>query len=279
MTDPRLQSREGNPAAIWVEPSPEQWALVRRFPRWFAPTPEQNRGLVNWFGRLFVVPSTNLTNFSLRYQSYLNDIFHTSVFARVMHFILMPLITGLFFVALGRWHFAGAIAVAAWWLAWGLRERLPLWGVLAAGWAFAIDRGSVAFLTTGHSPWPWILVLGALQAASHSTEPGLPPRVNGTPRWVPLVDFLLGPKDASVRARRVLTVLETSVYGTFAEIIASPRLAPIQVLEVLWALGYTPGLREEWKASSRRAIETQNPALDYIGEGGATSLRWVGQPE
>lgn len=275
MRDPRLHHREGIPASIWVEPSAEQWLWVRLFPRWFGPSHEEERGLVAWFGRFFVVPSTNLTNFSLQYQSYLNDIFHTSAFARVVHFTNMPLITGLFLAALGGFHWVGAAALAAWWLAWGLRERLPLWGVGAAVWALAIDRGAVWFLSTGHSPWPFLLLLGALQAVSHGAESGVPPRVNGTARWVPLTHYLLGRMELSVRLRNAARVGETFFYGTFDEIIASPRLAPIQLLEVLWLLGYAPGVRQAWKEASQRAIATGNPALDYIGEGGGTSLRWT----
>lgn len=275
MIDPRLHHRKEIQAQIWVEPSAEQWLWVRLFPRWFGPTAEDEQGLPGWFGRFFVVPSTNLTNFSLRYQSYLNDIFHLSPISRATHFILMPLITALFFAALGKAHVLGAVLVAAWWLTWALRERLPLWGACAVAWVALLDVGAATFVASGRSPWPWILLFGALQAGSHAAESGLPPRVNGTARWMPVVDFFLQPPTWGLRFTRLLRAVETAVYGTFDEIIASPRLAPIQLLEVLWACGYAPKLRAEWKDSSRRAIATGNPALDYIGEGGGTSLRWV----
>ena len=74
--DARLQHREGVAAEIWVEPSAQQWYWARRFPRVFAPAPDEERGLAAWFARATVVPSTNLTFLSLQFQAYLNDIFH-----------------------------------------------------------------------------------------------------------------------------------------------------------------------------------------------------------
>lgn len=282
--DARLHHRPGLPAAVWVEPSREQWFWVRHFRPWFAPRPDEERGLVRYVARFLVVPSTNVTNFSLQYQSYLNDIFHRTVLARVAHFTCMPLITGLYLAALQPLHLGnvdgsllGAGLLAVWWLAWALHERLPVWGGLSVLWAGAILAGSRAFVATGQSPWPWLGLLALVQASSHLAEVHVPPRLSGTARWMSRTEWMrTAGEPLPVRLRRWLAILEGAVHGTVDEAMASPRLAPIQLLEVLWKLGYAPHLRAEWKAWSQRAWQSGNPALDYIGTGGGTTLRWPG---
>ena len=64
-----------------------------------------------------------------------------------------------------------------------------------------------------------------------------------------------------------------AVFGTVDEIVASPRLLPVLLLELLWLFGYDPARRAAWRALSARAIASGNPALDYIGTGGPTPLR------
>jgi len=226
-----------------------------------------------------VVPSTNVTVFSLQYQSYLNDIFHTTWPARAGHFVCMPLITGLVIAGLGA-TVGGALAVllAAWWLAWGIRARLPLWGVASAAWAGAIYAGARWFAASHGLPAivGWAAALSFVQAASHAPEPTLPPRVTRSNDWVPIAEYLLGRPGArrslGARALRGLHLVEITLYGTIDEFMASPRLAPIQLLEVLWRLGYAPSLRREWKALSARATASGDAALDYIGVGGGTTL-------
>jgi len=284
VNDPRVHARPEVHAEVWVDPTAEQWFWVRHFGRWFAPRPEEERGFTKWLGRFFVVPSTNVTNFSLQYQSYLNDIFHLTRTARVTHFTCMPLITGLYLAALRPLHagsvsgdMIGAIVLAAWWLAWGVHERLVVWGLAAVAWAAVIFAGARWFVSTGHSPWPPLFVLAFLQAFSHVAEPQLPPRVSGSSRWVKLRDHLRADDGASLSlptlTRRWLGFAETAIYGTIDEAIASPRLAPIQLLEVLWLLGYAPGTRAAWKDLSARAAASGQPAIDYIGIGGGTTLR------
>ena len=63
------------------------------------------------------------------------------------------------------------------------------------------------------------------------------------------------------------------VLGTVDEIVASPRLLPVLLLELLWLLGHDPVRRAAWRSLSARAIVSGNPALDYIGIGGPTPLR------
>ena len=286
--DPRLQHRPGLPAEIWVEPSPQQWYWARTWPRLFAPRPDQERGVSAWFGRATVVPSTNLTFLSLQFQSYLNDIFHLRWPSRAVHFVCMPIITVLILAALHpvelgpvRASQLAAVLLAAWWLAWGGREGLVGWGVVSAAWAGAIYAGGAALAATAISPLPWILGLSFVQAASHAVEPRLPPRVSRSPRWISTGAYLVGSGDAErtlgARAIRVLHLIEISIYGPIDELIASPRLAPIQLLELMWMLGYAPATRTAWKALSARAVASGNPAIDYIGTGGGTTLCPTGE--
>jgi hypothetical protein len=62
-------------------------------------------------------------------------------------------------------------------------------------------------------------------------------------------------------------------FGTVDEIVASPRLLPVLLLELLRLLGHDPARRAAWRSLSARAIASGNPALDYIGIGGPTPLR------
>lgn len=282
--DSRVNARPGLDAEVWVEPTREQWFWVRHFGRWFAPSPEQERGFARYFGRVFVVPSTNVTNFSLQYQSYLNDIFHLTKTARIAHFTCMPLITALFLCALHPLRLGaltgdqvGALLIGAWWFSWAVRERLLLWGLVSVGWIVALHRLSVWWTSTGHPVWLPLVALAFVQAVSHGPEPQLPPRVTGSARWMTFARYLRAEDGSALPTStvlwRVLTIFETAVYGTFDEAIASPRLAPIQLLEVLWLLGYARALSDEWKALSARAAASGQPAIDYIGIGGGATLR------
>lgn len=281
--DPRLQHRPGLPAEIWVEPTAQQWFWARAFPRLFAPRPDQERGVSAWFGRATVVPSTNLTFLSLQFQSYLNDIFHLRWPSRAVHFLCMPIITALLLamlhpVELGpvRASQVGAVLLGGWWLLWGARERLLGWGLVSAAWAGAIYAGGAALASTSISPLPWILALSFAQAMSHAVEPRLPPRVTRSPHWIGTSEYILGngdaPRTLGARAMRVIHLIEIAIYGPIDELIASPRLAPIQLLEVMWMLGYAPATRAAWKGLSARAVASGNPAIDYIGTGGGTTL-------
>jgi hypothetical protein len=63
-----------------------------------------------------------------------------------------------------------------------------------------------------------------------------------------------------------------------AVVLAAPgagavRPCPVLLLELLWRCGHDPARRAAWRALSAQAIESGNPALDYIGIGGPTPLR------
>lgn len=272
-SDPRLHLLPDVPAAIFVEPTAEQWFLVKHFRRLFAPRPDEEHGVHAWLSRVLVVRMANFTSFSTRYQLYQVDIFHQTSLPRVVHFICMPLVCALMLTALGPHCAWGGAVFGIWCLIRALIARLPLWGFVCLVWSGFITWMALAFRSFGVSPWPWLVLVSLVIALSHATEPLLPPRVNDTNRWVRLDVWLREPPHWLDKLRRMLRIAETFVYGVFNEAVASPRLGPIFVLELMWLLGYAPEVRREWKATSNAAITSGNAALDYIGSGGATALR------
>lgn len=122
-------------AEILAEPSAEQRFWVRNFPSLFAPAwSSSTSGRVNelelssfwvrWYYIVTVAPFANVTNFSLHYQSYLNDIFHTSWISRVGHGVAMPVIVVCESAALcalgGEWAaMFFQLVLTLWWLFMG----------------------------------------------------------------------------------------------------------------------------------------------------------------
>ena len=275
----------GLDAAIWVPPSRGQLFWLRRAPALFAPALGTGRGLVRWWVITTVTPSTNVTGLNLAYQSYLNHVFHRTRLARVGHAACMPVIVTALLALLYPVHatLPGALALAVWWAYWAVKERDPVWGSCAVGLAAMLCLLALALGRLGAvepsplaQPWAWLVFAGALQAGSHILEP-LPPRVTRSVYWIPPAEYLLGlpghrnPPGTVLRRAGQLTA--QAVFGTVDEIVASPRLLPVLLLELLWLSGHDPVRRAAWRALSARAIANGNPALDYIGTGGPTPLR------
>lgn len=90
-------------------------------------------------------------------------------------------------------------------------------------------------------------------------------------------DYLWGTPDAlnqpATVARRAGHLAAQLVFGTVDELVASPRLLPVLLLDLLWRAGYAPQRRAALTAWATQAITSGNPALDYIGTGGGTPLR------
>jgi hypothetical protein len=274
----------GIDAAMWVPPSRWQLFWVRRAPALFAPALGTGRGLARWWVIATVTPSTNVTGLNLAYQSYLNHVFHRTRLARIGHAVCMPVIVTALLALLYPVHAAlpGALALAAWWAYWAVKER-DLVGGCAVGLAAALYPLAQAFGRLGAAdpsplaqPWTWLLLAGVLQAGSHILEP-LPPRVTRSVHWIPPAEYLLGRvghrNPPGTVVRRAGQLAAQAAFGTADEIVASPRLLPVLLLELLWLLGHDPVRRAAWRALSARAIANGNPALDYIGTGGPTPLR------
>jgi hypothetical protein len=275
----------GLEASMWVPPSRGQLFWLRRAPALFAPARGTGRGPARWWAIATVTPSTNVTGLNLAYQAYLNHIFHRTWLARVTHAACMPVIVTALLALLNPVHatLPGACALAAWWAYWAVKERDPVWGACAVGLAAALwplaqwlGRLGQAQPSLLAQPWAWLLFAGALQAGSHILEP-LPPRVTRSVHWIPPAQYLLGrPGDRNSPGtvlRRAGQLAVQAVFGTVDEIVASPRLLPVLLLELLWQLGHDPVRRADRRALSARAIASGNPALDYIGTGGPTPLR------
>jgi len=125
-------------------------------------------------------------------------------------------------------------------------------------------------------------VLGSLlPAVSHVLEP-LPPQVTRSPHWVPVAEYLFGAagtyNSPVTVARRVGHLAAQTVFGTVDEPVASPRLLPVLLLDLLWRLGHDTARRSAWHAQAAQAIASGNPGLDFIGIGGATPLRTPARP-
>lgn len=280
-----LRPIAGLDAAMWVPPSRGQLFWLRFAPALFAPARGTGRGLVRWWAIATVTPSTNVTGLNLVYQTYLNHVFHRTRLARAGHAVCMPVIVTALLALLSPLHavLPGAVALAAWWAYWAVRERDPLWGgcgiALAAALyplAQALGRLGAAAHSPLAQPWAWVLIAGALQAGSHILEP-LPPRVTRSVHWIPPAEYLLGRpghrNQAGTVARRAAQLAAQAVFGTVDEIVASPRLLPVLLLELLWLSGHDPARRATWRTMSAQAIASGNPALDYVGTGGPTPLR------
>ena len=275
----------GLDAEMWVPPSRGQLFWLRRAPALFAPARGTGRGLARWWAIATVTPGTNVTGLNLAYQSYLNHVFHRTRLATVGHAACMPVIVTALLALLYPVHatLPGALALGAWWAYWAVKERDPVWGGCAVGLAGALYFLAQALGRLGAAdpsplaqPWAWLLLAGLLQAGSHILEP-LPPRVTRSAHWIPPAEYLLGRpghrNPSGTAARRVGQLTAQAAFGTVDEIVASPRLLPVLLLELLWLFGHDPVRRAAWRALSAQAIANGNPALDYIGIGGATPLR------
>lgn len=118
------------------------------------------------------------------------------------------------------------------------------------------------------NPVLWTLVLCLCQAISHSFEPKIPPRVNQTNHWMSC-DIICKTYGFP---KTLLIFMAQAIFGTIDELLASPRLLPLLILRICFTLGYSP---KEWKVLKilvKKSLQYGDPALDYIGTGGADYL-------
>ena len=301
--DRYLRRIDGLDAQIWVPPSRGQLFWLRHLPSLFGADPQASGRLARWWGIATVTPATNVTGLNLRYQAYLNLVFHRTRLARTGHAICMPLIVAACLAALCPLRLGSgpalpglavavnaslpaAIGLAAWWAVWAVKERDAVWGVcgvVLAGGLYALANVAYQWRPeTGGlaaplgSPLTWALLGSLLQAGSHILEP-LPPRVSRSPYWVPVGEYVFGPRGSRYGPLRVLRrcghLAAQAVFGSVDELVASPRLLPVLLLQWLWLTGHRPQQNAAYRAVAAGAIANGNPALDYIGTGGPTPLR------
>lgn len=246
----------------YEEPTPE----MRRWAARLAPTLAPG----SWVGTALVTPIAHVANASLDFQMYLYDVFHRGWIARAGHRVCMPgiIVSALASLALlGSWLAAAAGgALAVWYLRLGRREGLPLVGWVSAATAVGGVVAAVVWANSagGLDPREALLALVVLQTLSHATEPDVPPRVSGEPRWRPIGAWF---REAPVRNLVRSTLM--AVAGVVNEAWASWRLFPLLVLDGLWRVGYAPSRRVLHEERVAAALATGNPAIDVIGAGGA----------
>jgi hypothetical protein len=294
--DRYLRRVDGLEAQIWVRPSRGQLFWLRHLPALFGVHPVASGRLARWWAIATVTPATNVTVLNLRYQAYLNLVFHRTRLARVGHAICMPVIVAAMLAVLCPLRLGsgpalpgltlpvnaslvGAVGLATWWAAWAVKERDAVWATCGVASAAALyGLANVAYhARPGAGGFAALIVLASLlQAGSHILEP-LPPRVSRSLHWVPVREYVLGPPRAPHGARQVLRrcghLAAQTVYGTVDELVASPRLLPVLLLDWLWRAGHRPQQSASYRGLAAGAIASGNPALDYIGTGGATPLR------
>jgi len=254
-------------------------------------------------GRIFVVPLTNLTGFSLYYQSYLTEIFHTRFLTKLSHYSMMPLVNFFVMVWLAQWTFSTqpshrvtdvfvangamvyAIVVLFWWTLWGFISKtrwlgpgmlMPLFLLYILSTLYyqltrelnpSIRKWYQPCYNVWYNPIIWMWVAAFFQAAGHAFEGVVPPRVNGSTHWLSIRATI-----ESGGCSGVLAIFFQIFFGTFDEFIASPRLLPLLFIRVAYGMGYMP---EQWQliqTLASLALAHGNPALDYIGEGGGIPL-------
>eukprot|EP00007_Cunea_sp_BSH-02190019_P009670 CAMPEP_0174242136 /NCGR_PEP_ID=MMETSP0417-20130205/26558_1 /TAXON_ID=242541 /ORGANISM="Mayorella sp, Strain BSH-02190019" /LENGTH=404 /DNA_ID=CAMNT_0015321495 /DNA_START=117 /DNA_END=1328 /DNA_ORIENTATION=- len=210
-------------------------------------------------GIFAVTPLTNVTNFSLDYQLYLNLIFHRKNFSFYTHALTMPTIDMFLLVLATYLKFNGqsgtswldfslviAGCVNLWYLVWGIGNGVWWMGISAAPivwgcWSlahlyanYALDShpGDADFHWYDPGPWYanpliWLVVLSFIQSFSHVVE-DLPPRVSGTPHWMAKREFFCGRVDDPCELFvRFLRAIFQTIFGAVDEFIASPRLVPL----------------------------------------------------
>jgi hypothetical protein len=177
-----------------------------------------------------------------------------------------------------------ALFLVAWYLTQAVAARLYLWGLVMIPLVGALYGGAVAYQRATAavgwvaSPWLWMGLLPLFQALSHASEARLPPRVTASARWATVREFLAGARGGGVGewVIRLARLGAQVVWGTLAELWASPRLFPYGVLAQLRRLGYGRVRLAPLDAMVRRAIASGQPAVDFIGTGGGAFLRAPG---
>jgi hypothetical protein len=289
----RLLGGEGLRAEVFVPPSDEAMALLRLAPRWTSmeidAPPSLRRGIRN----ALVAPFTQLTFLSFDLQYFLFGVFHQTWTARAGHLLGMGLVilflmAGFSQLTAGWSGFDGGAAFAtlllSWYAAISRDARLARWWLVMLPIVGALYMGSKAFLlaTAGSSgPWaqPWLLIFASafIVSISHGAEPLFPPRAGDPRRWLSVREFVFGPEDQrsspALAAGRLARVAAYPFIGMLDELWAAPRLFPYTILSLMFRFGYAPAARAVLDDRARRALESGNPAVDFVGIGGGVGLR------
>jgi hypothetical protein len=279
-------------SVIFYPLSKEALFWVKLFPNFLDKPREQKTFLQALLDRILITPLTNLTSFSLVYQLYLNEIFHTHILTKISHYAMMPIVNIFIAQLLAQFSWFGMNGAAVyciilwlWYSLWGISSSAKALSAIMVAPLITIYYISLNFyqVTRNFAPnhaWynssshlltnPIILMFltATAQAFGHVFEPKLPPRIVGQADWISLEQLraLYGPVGF------YFVSLVQLMFGAFDELLASPRLLPIIVLRAAYFFGYNA---EQWKLISKLselAMKSGNPALDYVGIGGDLSI-------
>jgi hypothetical protein len=288
-----LRPLPGVEAELFVPPSREALFLLRHA-RWLvSPTALPGSAPSRFLRMVLVAPFTQLTFFSFDLQAFLFGVFHTTFWARAGHLLCMCAVNLCMLVGLGKIALGGGIdagmayacALALWHGSVALSVGLVGWGLCAAGLVLGLElaarsciaAGSGALHVLAEHPWLGAALSAFLVALSHAPEPRLPPRAVAGPRWLGITEYVRGPVGArhplAVMLANGLRVALFVVWGTLNEWWAAMRLMPYNFLWLMFLVGYAKPLRDRVLGHVHRALASDNPALDYVGIGGATMLQ------
>lgn len=259
-----------------VPPSAEARRLLQVAP-WLARSDSRAGQVAR---EVLIAPFTQLTLVSFDLQAYLFDLLHTSTIARVGHGVGMLGVVAIGLCGAAGVHpglaVAAAAALWAWYAVIARAAGLPGWAA-----AMALGMAGLAALAVA-CPLGATAAIGGVAASafvvavSHLAEPTIPPRAGEGDRWVSVPEYAFGRPDAPVRGlerlRRIGRLIVLFPLGFANELWASPRLLPYNVLWLMMDVGYAPALRATLDARIAAATADGNPALDFVGSGGATCL-------
>lgn len=280
--DPAFGPGASPDAELFCDPSPEARRLLRAAPRVVHATGVQ---------RLLVVPFCQLAFCNFDLQVFTFELLHTTRVANATHLvgITSAHLFGLALVGhLGRaagvpgGELVAALLLAIWHGVVARTVGLWAWGAVMGLGMAALGAGA---LVLGGAVGPQVAALATLgstfaMALSHLTEPTIPPRAADPMRWVSMRDHVLGtaaePVTWGQTLRRVGQMAVNFPIGLINETVAFPRVYPYAVLLAMMRMGYAHELRAELQSRVDRARASGNPAVDYVGIGGGTTLspRW-----
>lgn len=286
------------PTELFAPPSAEHRFLVQNA-AWLVSPPDNQGSLPARFLRMVMVaPMTQMTFLSFDLQLFLYGVFHQTWTARIGHFVFQAGVTVWLLAAAaalvpaspwlpsGAWLLGGILWL--WYAAMARQYRLTAWAALMVPVVAALAAVGTAMATAlgaGHAatllqplplpfnPWLWALVCAFLVALSHAPEAKLPPRAVEGDQWIGVYDYILRhPELPSGKVLRALRVGLFPIWGTFDELWASPRLVPYGFLLLMFRVGYRPDVWQRHQDWLRRALQSGNPAIDYVGIGGGIPL-------
>ncbi len=267
------------PSELFAPPSAEHVRLVRYLPWLVSPRPDNDGPIARFLRMVMVAPMTQCTFLSFDLQVFLYGVFHTTLTARIGHFVFQALVTLWLMVAataLPAGHLVLGGVLLAWYAAMARQDRLWLWPVVMVP---CVGGLVLAAQWIAQQPWAvhpllWAIACAFIVALSHAPEPYLPPRTVEGNRWLTVKDYILGSGHLpSPRWLRALRVGLFPIWGTLDELWASPRLVPYGVLLLMFAAGYRRDVADRHAQWLQRALQSGNPSLDFVGICGAAYLR------